>query len=86
MTLDVSALRAQAEYARTRGSELYEKLLPMLKSKQLDGQYIGINAESGAWVVANSRADLIDMCKEEFGGTPGWVQRISYDEPNHRLD
>ena len=86
MTLDFSALRAKAEDARTRGGELYEKLLPTLKSKQLFGQYVGINVESGAWVVANSRANLMEICDREFGGAPGWVQRIIYDEPNRRLN
>jgi len=86
MTIDDSALRAEAEHAKSAGSKLYQQLLPSLKSKQLSGQYIAINIESGAWVVAPSRADLIKAYKNEFGRAPGWVQEISYDDPDHRVD
>jgi len=86
MTIDVSVLRDEAEQAKRAGGKLYQKLLPTLRLKQLSGQYIAINIVSGAWVVAPSRADLIKAYKKEFGRAPGWVQEISYDDPDHRVD
>ena len=71
----------QAERARVKGKAIYRKLLPSFKKEGVKaGLFVAINIETGKYVVAESRLDLMQSYKEQFGHAPGWVSRVEYQK------
>jgi len=81
MGVDVLNELHRAQHAEKVGGEIYRKLLPTLKDKNLSGQFIAIHIDSGDWLVAPTELELIKNYEHRFGGdAPGWVQQIRYDD------
>jgi hypothetical protein len=79
--MNVHAWRWEAERAQAAGDALYEKLLPRLRQMGYQaGRMIAINIESGEFVVADTRLQLIELYKEKFGNTAGWAREIEYGD------
>jgi hypothetical protein len=55
--------------------------LPVFKQQGLaPGLFVAINIETGKFVVAETRRELMSKCKQLFGRATGWVRRIEYGE------
>ncbi len=86
--MNVHAWRSEAERAQAAGDAIYERLLPQLRQMGYSaGWLIGINIETGEFIVADARLQLIDLYKEKFGNAIGWVKEIDYgdDEESDRV-
>jgi hypothetical protein len=79
--MNVRALAGEAERAQSQGNAIYQKLLPVFKQQGLaPGLFVAINIETGNFVVAETRHELMSQCKQLFGRATGWVRRIEYGE------
>lgn len=77
--MNIHTSSRQAETARERGNVIYDRLLPELKRNGVvEGQFVAINIESGAYVTGATRVDLMSAYKKQFGRTVGWVRRVEY--------
>jgi hypothetical protein len=88
LVMNVQSWRWEGERAHAAGEAIYEKLVPQLRQMGYPaGRLIGINIESGEFVVADARLQLIDLYKEKFGDAIGWVKEIDYgdDEESDRV-
>jgi hypothetical protein len=78
--MNVHARSGDAERAQSEGTAIYERLLPALKRQGLQpGLFVGINIDTGGYVTAATRRELMILYKQEFGRALGWVRRIEYD-------
>ena len=77
----VQEWRAQGERAQAAGDAIYEKLLPQLREMGYPaGRLVGINVETGEFVVADNGVQLAHSYKEKFGDALGWVREIEYGD------
>jgi hypothetical protein len=78
--MNIHARSGDAERAKSHGTALYDKLLPTLKREGLkSGHFVAINIDTGRFVTAETRRELMISYKQEFGSALGWVRRIEYD-------
>jgi hypothetical protein len=79
--MNIRALAGEAERAQSQGNAIFRKLLPVFKQQGLAaGLFVAINIETGEFVVAETRRELMSKCKQLFGRAAGWVRRIEYGE------
>jgi hypothetical protein len=79
--MNIRALAGEAERAQSEGNAIYQRLLPVFKQQGLaPGLFVAINIETGKFVVAETRRELMSKCKQLFGRATGWVRRIEYGE------
>jgi hypothetical protein len=79
--MNVRALVGEAERAQSEGNAIYRRLLPVFKQQGLaPGWFVAINIETGNFVAAQTRRELMSKCKQSFGRATGWVRRIEYGE------
>ena len=79
--MNIRALAGEAERAQTAGNAIYQRLLPVFKQQGLaEGLFVAINIETGNFVVAETRRELMSKYKQLFGRAAGWVRRIEYRE------
>ena len=77
--MNIHARSRDAELAQSKGNAIYESLLGEFKRQGLKpGVLVAINIDSGKYVVAETRRELMMSYKETFGQTVGWVRRIEY--------
>jgi hypothetical protein len=78
--MNIHARSGDAERAQLKGDAFYDRLLPEWKRQGLkSGLFVAINIDSGRYVTAQSRRELMISYKQEFGQALGWVRRIEYD-------
>ena len=78
--MNIHARSGDAERAQSQGTGLYDKLLPMLRRHGVkSGHFVAINIDTGRYVTAETRRELMISYKQEFGQALGWVKRIEYD-------
>ena len=79
--MNIRVLAGEAERAQSEGNAIYRRLLPVFKQQGLaSGLFVAINIETGEFVVAETRRELMSRCKQLFGRATGWVRRIEYGE------
>jgi hypothetical protein len=77
--MNMHARDSDAESAERKGNALYEKLLPTLIEQGCSvGDFVAINIETGRFVTAATRRELMISYKQSFGQSIGWVKRIEY--------
>jgi len=77
--VNIQARSGDAERAQSEGDAIYRTVLPALKRQGVrSGFFVGINIENRAYVVAETRRDLMLACKEKLGRGVGWVKQVEY--------
>jgi len=77
--MNVRAAIGEAERTQSEGNAIYERLLPLFKQRGFKpGSFVAINIDTGEFVVADTRLQLMSSYKEKFGQSAGWVRRIEY--------
>ncbi len=77
--MNIHARSGDAERAQSQGEAIYRTLLPALKQQGVGtGFFVAINIDSGGYVVAQTRRELMVAYKEKFGRGVGWVEQIEY--------
>jgi hypothetical protein len=77
--MNIHARSGDAERAQSKGEAIYETLVPDLKRQGLKaGHFVAINIDSGEYVVAETRRELMLSYKEKFGRAVGWIRQIEY--------
>jgi len=77
--MNIHARSNEAELAERKGNALYQKLLPALMQQGCaSGDFVAINIDTGRFVTAATRRELMISYKQSFGQSTGWVRRIEY--------
>ena len=78
--MNIRVQSREAERVQSKGDAIYSKLLPKLKQEGCEpGHFVAINIETGRFVTAKTRLELMTLYKQQFGQAAGWVKRIEYD-------
>jgi hypothetical protein len=79
--MNIHARSGDAERAQSEGNAIYGKLLPDFRRHGLkSGLLVAINIDTGRYVTAETRRELMILYKQNFGHAVGWVRRIEYGE------
>jgi hypothetical protein len=77
--MNIRARSGDAERALSEGNAIYQRLVPKFKQQGLKpGLFVAINIDSGEYVAADTRRELMISYKQKFGHAAGWVKQIEY--------